>query len=271
MARVTVLGSGTCVPTRRRGPAGFVLEAAGETLLIDGGSGTLGRMVEAGLDYRQLAAVLYTHTHPDHTADLAPLLFALNYTPDFRRERRLKIIGPPDFGDFLARLTELHPGIRPKSFELEVIELGDDTADLGHAVVTARRVEHAGVSAVAYRLSVDGVTIVFSGDTTYCPAIVDIAAGADLLVIEASLPLAEHDPGSHLTAGLAGRVAAEAGARAVVLTHLYPICDQHDMAALVAQEFGGRIMVGEDLMTLDVGPEGVELPATGRGEAPGPG
>jgi ribonuclease BN (tRNA processing enzyme) len=251
MPRVTILGSGTCVPYGRRGPAGYAVEAGGETVLVDSGSGTLDRMLRADIDYRRLAAVAYTHTHPDHTADLAPLLFALNFTPGFEREQPLSILGPPGFEDFLAALESIYPGIRPRSYRRDVVEMGDSELALGAGAVVSRRVEHAGLAAVAYRFEVDGARIVFSGDTSYCPGIVDIARRADLLVIEASSPF-DGDPGPHLNAALAGRIASEAGARRVVLTHQYPSCDEHDMPALVARHFDGQVLVGEDLMVLEV-------------------
>jgi ribonuclease BN (tRNA processing enzyme) len=254
MARVTILGSGTCVPYARRGPAGYVLEGADTVLLIDSGSGTLGRLVQAGIDYRDLDAVLYTHTHPDHVADLAPLLFALNYTPGFERQAPLRLCGPPGFGGFLAGLEVLHPGIRPRSFALDLTEMDGSALALGGIGVTSQAVEHANMPALAYRLEVAGCTVVFSGDTSYCAGIVAAARGADLLVLEASSPFADRDPGPHLSAAMAGQVAREAGARRVVLTHQYPECDGHDMAALVGEHFAGEVVVGEDQMVLDVAP-----------------
>lgn len=252
MPRVTILGSGTCVPYGRRGPAGYAVTSGSETVLVDSGSGTLGRMVRAGIDYRHLAAIAYTHTHPDHTADLAPLLFALNYTPGFRRERALRVLGPHGFGDFLAVLESIYPGIRPRSYRREIIEMDDSELALGAGAILSRRVDHAGLAAVAYRFEIGGASIVFSGDTTYCPGIVDLARGADLLVIEASSPFEDADPGAHLTAALAGRIASEAGARRIVLTHQYPICDEHDMPGLAGAHFDGEVLVSEDLMVLEV-------------------
>jgi ribonuclease BN (tRNA processing enzyme) len=250
--RLTVLGSGTCVPYPRRGPAGYFVATSGGSLLVDSGSGTLGRLVQAGLDYRHLEAALYTHTHPDHIADLAPLLFALNYTPGFERDRPLTLAGPPGLEAFVAGLTALQPGIAPRGYPLVLWETDDEAPDLASGRVLALPVEHAGIPAVAYRIEADGATLVLSGDTTYCPGIVEAARGADLLVIEASFPTAAQGPGPHLTAAEAGQVAREAGARSVVLTHQYPQCDEHDMAALAGREFDGPIRVAEDLLALDV-------------------
>ena len=79
--RVVILGSGTLVPTGVRGPAGYAVLSAGRVLLVDGGSGTLRRLYEAGIDYRAIDQLFYTHVHPDHTGDLVPFLFAQRYRP----------------------------------------------------------------------------------------------------------------------------------------------------------------------------------------------
>ena len=251
MPRVTVLGSGTCVPRQRRGPAGYALETGASRLLIDSGSGTLGRLMQAGLDFRDLSHALYTHTHVDHTADLAPLLFASKYTPDFVREQTLHLIGPPGFAAFVDRLADAWPWIRPEGDWLEIRELDDDTMRFADFTIRAVPVDHGGIPANAYRIEAEGKSVVFSGDTGYASGIVEIARGADLLVIEASFPTGD-DPGWHLTAAQAGRVAAQAKAKAVVLTHLYPACDEHDMEELCRQTFDGPITVAEDLMVIEV-------------------
>jgi ribonuclease BN (tRNA processing enzyme) len=250
--RVTVLGSGTCVPRARRGPAGYAVESADLLLLVDSGSGTLGRLHRAGYDFRHLRHVFYTHTHVDHTADLPPLLFATNYTPGFERTESLHLCGPPGFRDFVDRLAEPWPWIRPTGEWLAVRELDSGTVELPGLSVRAAPVEHGGISANAYRIEAAGRSVAFSGDTCICTGLIDIAREADLLVIEASFPEAEN-AGWHLTAAEAGRVAARAGARSVLLTHLYPSCDRADMVEICRREYAGPVRVAEDLMVIDVG------------------
>ena len=251
MPKLTILGSGTCVPRGRRGPAGYALETGNNLLLIDSGSGTLGRLHQAGLDFRNLTHAIYTHTHVDHTADLAPLLFAMNYTPDFERQAMLQILGPTGFQEFVDKLAEPWPWTRPLGDWLDVRELDDETASFTDLSIRSLPVDHGGIPASAYRIEAGGKVVVFSGDTGMCDNIVEVAREADLLIIEASFPENE-DPGWHLTAAEAGRVATEAGARSVVLTHLYPACDEADMVALCRSEFNGPVQVAEDLMMLGV-------------------
>ena len=251
--RLVVLGSGTCVPRRRRGPAGYAVEAGRYRILIDSGSGTLGRLAAAGHDYRELSHALYTHTHVDHTADLGPLLFALEYTPGFRREAPLALLGPRGFPEFVDRLAQAWPWILPESRWLEIDEIHEETRAWDALAVSARAVAHGELPANAYRLEIEGRSIVFSGDTRSCPAIVEIARDADLLVIEASLPEGPAGTDVHLTAAQAGQIAARASAKRVVLTHLYPACDEVDMVARCRSEYDGEVTIAEDLMSIELG------------------
>ena len=79
--RFTVLGSGTAKPDPARGPTGFLLQAHGASVLIDGGSGTLHRLARVGVDAVELDAGVYSHRHVDHSGDFVPLLFAMCVPP----------------------------------------------------------------------------------------------------------------------------------------------------------------------------------------------
>ncbi len=241
------------MPRQRRGPAGYVVESDDQLILVDSGSGTLGRMAQAGFDYRRLTHAFYTHTHPDHTADLGPLLFALNYTPGFERREPLHLVGPPGFAKFLEQLSVPWPWIRPQGDWLELREVGAGSLAWPGLEVRSKPVDHCGIPANAYRFEAGGRSIVISGDTRYCEGIVEIARGADLLIIESTVAEGKDGAEVHLTAGQAGRVAAEAGVAKVVLTHLYPACDEQDIAAQCRREFDGEVVVGEDLMELVIG------------------
>jgi len=90
--------------------------------------------------------------------------------------------------------------------------------------------------------------LAYSGDTDYCSGVVELASEADLLILECSFPN-EHQVTSHLTPSLAGQIAAELGCRRLVLTHLYPICDDYDILGQCQEAFAEEIIVAGDLIS----------------------
>jgi ribonuclease BN (tRNA processing enzyme) len=248
---VTILGSGTAIPSLRRGSPGLLVEVAGQSLLFDGGAGTLPRLLGAGVTVLDLDRVFYTHLHPDHTGDLVPLLFALR-NPAWRRDKPLYITGPKGFGTYYDALAKLYGDwIASKSYDLVLREVLDEVTQGDGFAVISREVIHLRHS-VCYRIeSAGGRSVVYSGDTTYCDAIIDASRGADLLVLECSAP-DEQPMKNHLTPTQAGQIAALAGCRRLVLTHFYPICEEYDIVTPCRKVFDGELILAEDLMRLAV-------------------
>ena len=138
-----------------------------------------------------------------------------------------------------------------------------------HVRVTAVLVEHPPVfPAFAFRFETDDGSIVISGDTAPCANLVALAHGADILVhavldVGAGTPDEDeswearqrerHLLEAHTTVSAAGRVAAEAGARKLVLTHFIPgeddLPDEHWIRG-AAGGFDGEVIVGRDLLEL---------------------
>jgi len=106
--KLTLLGTGTCVPIEKRNSSGYFLKTKNLNILIDCGSGTLRRLTEAKIDYRKIDIICLTHFHPDHTSDLAPFLLATRYTPDFTRNKTLTLVGPIGLKGHLKLLAELY-------------------------------------------------------------------------------------------------------------------------------------------------------------------
>jgi len=247
MIRWTVLGSGTHIASARRGSPGHLVEAGGTKVLFDCGAGSFHGIARAGAAPEEIDAVFLTHLHIDHTADLAPLLFRLRNA--FRGgggEKRIEIAGPPGTAAHLRGLRALHaPRLETPGLALSVREMEEGEAVLPDLAVRAVPVEH-GVPALAYRVEDGGgARAVYSGDTGRSAALVRLARGAGLLVIEASFPNGAGEAG-HLTPEEAAAVAAEAGVSEMMLVHMNPECDRTDMAAECGGAFGGRITVAED-------------------------
>lgn len=233
--RFTVLGSGTSVPDPDRGPAGFLVEVGARAWWVDGGSGTLQRTARVGVDPRTLAGGFYSHHHPDHCADLVPLLFAMRVGPPPRVDD-YPIWAGEGFGAFLAGLDGVYgKWIRPGRGEVRLTELPLDRSarvDLGDLVVRTAPATHA-AGAVHLRFEADGASVVFSGDTGPSDALAELTAGADLLVCECAGSDAEPVP-DHLTPSAVRDIVARARPGAVWLTHLYPHVDPDEALAIVA-------------------------------------
>jgi ribonuclease BN (tRNA processing enzyme) len=241
-----VIGSGTGVPSLRRGAPAYAVKAAGKLVLLDLGSGTLRSMLKYGLDFNQVDIIALSHFHPDHVGDLVPFLFATRYSLGYTRKETVNLLAARGFAEFYARLkrafgewVEAPPGL------MEIRELpadGPGEVSWPGLVIKSAPPNHT-ESSLAYRLEAEGVSLVYSGDTDDSDSLVELARGGDLMVLEAAMP--EKVPG-HLTPAEAGRLAARAGVNRLVLTHFYPPCDEVDVVALAGQEFSGEIIRAED-------------------------
>jgi ribonuclease BN (tRNA processing enzyme) len=251
LAELIVLGSGAGIPSLRRGSPGLVVLSDKSILLIDSGSGTLRRMLDVGITYRDIDLLLYTHIHPDHVSDLVPILFACKYG-DLPRERELLCIGGHGFKSYFEKLRSVYgPWIAAQSYQLTVKEISQEALPYRDLKILSRPMAHISES-VGYRIELkDGKSVTLSGDTDYCQNIIDLAFGVDLLVLECSFPDGKKVEG-HLTPSLAGRIAVESHCKKLLLTHLYPVCDQSDIISQCKQVYPGQVILAEDLMRIQI-------------------
>jgi ribonuclease BN (tRNA processing enzyme) len=251
LAELIILGSGTGIPSLRRSSPGLMIISDHNYLLVDSGSGTLRKMLEVGVTYRDVDLILYTHLHPDHTTDLVPTLFACKYG-ELRREKDLLCMGGRGFISFFEELKKLYsPWIEPRSYHLNIQEVSENALFYRNLKILSKPMAHISGS-VGYRIELkDGKSISISGDTDYCQNIIDLALEVDLLVLECSFPDGKKVEG-HLTPSLAGRIALESGCKKLLLTHLYPVCDQFDIVDQCQRVYPGEIHLGEDLMRIGI-------------------
>jgi ribonuclease BN (tRNA processing enzyme) len=247
--RLTVLGSGTAVPVPDRFPAGYLLEHRDSKVMVDCGPGTLRRLAQAGVSPNELDAVLLTHYHTDHCADLAALLFALR-SPQLARSSPLQVYGAPGLERLVEKLTLAWPWLEPKGYQLQLVEWLPGTRTVAGFEVTAIPIRHTAQS-LGYRVCTSEGVVALSGDADTCEELVDLARDADVFVCDAAAPDDAKIEG-HLTPGLAAAYAQRGGARSLVLTHFYPACDGVDLVAQARARFDGEVIAAEDLMQLTV-------------------
>lgn len=208
-------------------------------------------MLEVGITYRGPDLLLYTHIHPDHVSDLVPIIFASKYA-DQPREKKLLCIGGPGFKSYFKKLKDLYGRwVQPQSYRLTIKEISQKGLVYRDLKILSRPMAHISGS-VGYRIEFkDGKSMAISGDTDYCQNIVDLAFEVDILVLECSFPDGKKVKG-HLTPSLAGRIASESRCKKLLLTHLYPICDQFDILNQCRRAYQGQIILGEDSMRIGI-------------------
>jgi ribonuclease BN (tRNA processing enzyme) len=246
---LTVLGGSGAWPTAGQGCCGYLLEHAGFRLLIDPGYATLPRLLE-GISAAAVDAVIVSHGHPDHCADLKPLLRA-RWLSEVRAQP-LPIHALPGSIDPVLALDA--PQMLRGSYAPHVFEPGA-VLTIGPFAVESRAVPHF-VPAVAFRITVEGISMVYTGDCGPCSDVVHLADQADLLVAEATfieqVPL--DSVGMLCSSGDAGQQASEGQVRRLVLTHLWPGLDPARARDQARQFYGGPTDVARPGLTIPLAP-----------------
>lgn len=250
--RLTVLGSGTIVPSRVRRATSLLLEAGGEEILIDCGPGALQSVEDAGRSYRDIHRVLLTHFHPDHTLGLGRLFSAMKNDTAVTGRQWLVIYGPEGLEKFIAGWNDLYNSIVPDDDTLNMVPMEPGyEVDIGDMLITAGPAEHGGRPALAWRIDLGGKSLVYTGDTSCSERLTEFASGADLLVSECSFP-DESPAEGHMTPAMVGEMAASAGVSEVLLVHMYPFFGETDPAAEVRRRFNGKVTTGRDGLVIEI-------------------
>jgi len=252
---VTILGSGTCVPSLRRSACSALIRTGDNILLFDTGAGTMRRLLEAGVEIYDVSFVFYSHFHPDHTGELASFLFSNKYPDESRRKRPLTLTAGSGFVEFFENLKRLYGHWIELDYGLLNIVEFDNTHGDEHQYddfkVETLPMEHNPES-IGYRVTGSGGTsVVYSGDTDYSDHLVTLAKDADLLICESALP-DELKVKGHLTPSRAGEIAARANVGKLVLTHFYPECDGVDIERECRKTYAGPLVLAEDLMEIEI-------------------
>jgi ribonuclease BN (tRNA processing enzyme) len=245
--KITILGSGTAVPSLERNSSGILIQDQGTNSLIDCGYGTLHQLLRLKVTYLDIDRIYFTHNHPDHMYDLVPLLFAVRY-PLAPREKPLEIVAGPGFKGFFEGLLKAYQGwLTPKTYEINIIEQDEETCEYDGLSVTTRKVNHLPISR-GYRITNEkGRVAAFSGDTDSCEAMIELGKNADLMVLECSTP-DELKIEGHLSPTPAAGLAQKSQCKKLCLTHFYPPCDLSEFRNIVKQEYTGELFFAEDLM-----------------------
>lgn len=237
--RLRVLGSNGPYPTPGHPCSGYLVEAGGTRVMLDAGPGTTAALQEAVPDCH-LDALVVTHAHPDHCSDVFHLFNLYRFGP-FPRSG-LPALAPEGVASALAAFVGAGDGHAfHRVFAWQTVGPGN-TVTVGSLDLAFASTQHQ-VPALAVSAAADGRRMVYSADTGPGGGLPALAAGADLLLCEATLPggTSEANWPYHLTPEQAGAIAREAGVGRLLLTHPGPMLDLAQSAAAAAAAFGGPV------------------------------
>ena len=241
--RLTVVGCSGSFPGPDSPASSYLVEAdaGGRTwrILLDLGSGALGRL-QAVTDPLAVDAVFLSHLHPDHWFDMSGYYVLRKYHPA-GPQPRIPVYGPNGTAEQMARSYGLpeNPGMS-EEFDVRRYD-GDGPVTVGPFTVEVTRVKHP-VEAYAIKVSEGRRSLVYSGDTGFCEALVELARDTDLLLAEASFREGDDNPPDlHMTGREAAETAVRAGARRLVLTHVPPWHERESALAEAVPVYDGPL------------------------------
>lgn len=219
--RIDVIGSSGTYPVPGRPTAGFLFTQGSTRVWCDTGPGTF---TGIPIDSDLVDAVVISHQHPDHSADLLIAFHGWNYRPDPRRG--VPVYAPQAVWDRVVAYLEKGPDSDLyEVFDFRPVWTGD-RIDIGDMSVSFVEMDHP-VPTVGSRWEANNRSLFYTADTGPAGGWREEARDVDVMLSEASYQGRTEDKeySQHLTAGEAGEIAREVGARSLILTHVPPYLD----------------------------------------------
>ena len=240
-----ILGSGTIVQQDTADNcSGYLLN---RSLLFDSGPGIWKALNQNRILLEQVNDIFLTHFHVDHTSDLGPILLNRMLLPHVQKIP-LNIIGPSGLTEWFSNLKKIL-GRWADDLFINLYEIGADPYHAGDHIITSKNTGHTDKS-ICYRVEKNEESFFYSGDSGYCEEVISLAKNCQLAVIEASNMDKTHI-NEHLTPSLAGKIAARAGVKKLLLTHMYPEVLTGDPLKEASSYFSGEIILAREGMSLD--------------------
>jgi ribonuclease BN (tRNA processing enzyme) len=247
--KITVLGGCGAWPAAGRACSGYLVEHEGFRLLLDPGYATLPQLL-THTAAEQVDAVLISHGHPDHCADLNPLLRARALGE--ARPAALPVHTLPGAVDAVLALD--NPRMLADAYALRDFAAGDQF-EVGPFRVDTWALPHF-VPNAGLRLTADSQVLAYTGDTGPSADIAVMAREADVLLAEATFPddmPSAHDARFLSTARQAGEHAARADAKRLILTHLWPGTDPAAARVAARRAFRADLDIATPGVSVDLG------------------
>jgi len=247
--RVTVLGSSASFAPAGKACSGYLVEGDGAKVLLDCGNGALANLTRV-MDPLDLDAVVLSHAHPDHFADVYALQALLRYAPSGPAPAK-PLYAPQGLFERLKVLLSGRGAVElEEAFRVTELAHGR-TVRVGGLDITPLLVEHTDPT-FGLRVREGDAVFAYTADTAFGDWLHPLLDGASLALAEATLPEVYAGAAPHLTAAEAGRAAREAGARQLVLTHLWPTNDVEASITEATEAFGAPVRLATEFETYEV-------------------
>lgn len=270
-----VLGSGGPEVNDDRASSGYLIWHNGHArVLVDLGSGSLSRFEQSKALINDLDVILLTHLHADHANDLPALIKSSFFT---KRDRDLPLYGPtgnhlmPSTTAFVDKLFGAKGAFRYLSnfidgtgsyrllpFNVDIM-LKDISAivDNKRYQISAIPVDHGPIPAIAWRIDINGKSVVFSGDMSNKKGVLPrLAKQADIFVahhaiVEKANPIARN---LHMPPSEIGRIAAESGVKQLILSHRMKrtFGKEKESLSIIRRHYNGPVVYADDLQCFKI-------------------
>lgn len=276
--KVTLLGTGSPVLSMDRFGNATLVEVGDEKLLFDVGRGAALRLDQIDISPGMIDKLFVTHLHHDHTVGFADVLITAA-VPDPRgnREGDFQVWGPKGTENMVnSTIQAFEVDIQTRKKVEGASGLGTEVHEIDEGVVyenngvevIAFHVDHGPMKpALGYRINYNGHSVVISGDTTYSENLIKYAKDTDLLVQEVVVvkgPEEEYQSEAHknieayhTTPEQAGEIFKEVNPKLAVYTHIATFLPEHEATIVdrTNEIYDGKVVLGEDLMTIEIGDE----------------
>jgi ribonuclease BN (tRNA processing enzyme) len=256
--KLHVLGSGSCIVSQERCSSGYLVESENDLVMVDSGAGTSDMLRRKGVVTDEIDAIINTHRHPDHISDLIPIIQDKVVRSFQKEESGIGLYGPDKHKDYLKSRIFYEMKENSENFDSSFgfnLEIGniEKVSSVSGFDIDSFPADHGpkGFKCVSLKISRKEKTIFFTGDTDYFEDLAENASGADLIVADCSKPDEKKVEG-HMTPTECAKLAEEAGADVLLLSHLYPEAEDSNLIQAAEKVFKGEIEVADDLMTLEI-------------------
>lgn len=243
--KLTVIGCWGGYPKQNAASSGYLLEHEGFHLLVDCGSGVLAKMQNI-IQPEELNAMIISHYHPDHIADIGVLQHARLIQSFLGKSfPTLPAYGHPFEEQEFAKLSykEIMKGVAYNPFEV---------LSVGPFQISFLKTDHP-VPCYAMRFEAGGKAVVYTADSSFKEDFIQFSQGADVLLCECNFYGNQNGkPAGHMNSYDAGQMAQRAGVKQLILTHLPHYGNLPDLISEASQEFPGIIKLAEEFQSISL-------------------